>query len=165
MLIYISFTELKIVYFIFSDINNCGTFSPQDNQSVCSLYFAMGAVVSCSLIQNCFYFWGSVMSGQEHYLLLARSRGRSLIPGEMPEIHFWLLVEVSPIHSEKVIQSLKDYLVLGYTRVEACERHHVSPGYFSGALRRLQRVDQTVSQLMPYYMPPEIFKELAMQSI
>ncbi|EHD9149696.1 transcriptional regulator [Salmonella enterica] len=93
------------------------------------------------------------MSGQDSYLLLTRSHGKSLIPGEMPEIHFWLLVEVSPIHSEKVIQSLKDYLVLGYTRVEACERHNVSPGYFSAALKRFQRVNQTVSQLMPYYIP------------
>ncbi|EDZ5239803.1 transcriptional regulator [Salmonella enterica] len=93
------------------------------------------------------------MSGQDSYLLLTRSFGKSLIPGEMPEIHFWLLLEVSPIHSEKVIQSLKDHLVLGYTRVEACERHHVSPGYFSGALKRLQRVNQTVSRLMPYYIP------------
>lgn len=41
------------------------------------------------------------MPAQDSYLLLTRSSGKSLIPGKMPEIHFWLLVEVSPIRSEK----------------------------------------------------------------
>ncbi|EDJ4889593.1 transcriptional regulator [Salmonella enterica] len=74
------------------------------------------------------------------------------MPGKMSENHFWLLAEISPVHSEKVINALKDFFVLGYTRKEACERHCVSQGYFSGALGRFQRVSQTVSKLVPFYI-------------
>lgn len=85
-------------------------------------------------------------------LYWVRRHEQNILPGEMSENHFWLLSEISPVHSEKVINSLRDFLVLGYTRREACERHSVSPGYFSGALRRFQRVNQTVSRLVPYYI-------------
>ena len=50
--------------------------------------------------------------------------------GQVPEYQFWLLAEISPVHSEKVINALRDYLVMGYNRMEACGRHGVSPGYF-----------------------------------
>ncbi|HCU1575905.1 TPA: AFA-III adhesin operon transcriptional regulator AfaA, partial [Escherichia coli] len=52
-----------------------------------------------------------------------------------------------------VINALRDYLVMGYNRMEACGRHSVSPGYFSGALKRFQRVSQTVYRLVPFYFP------------
>ncbi|MWP55172.1 transcriptional regulator, partial [Escherichia coli] len=38
------------------------------------------------------------------------------------------------------------------TRREACERHEVSQGYFSGALGRFQRTHQTVNRLVPFYI-------------
>ncbi|HED0168020.1 TPA: adhesin biosynthesis transcription regulatory family protein [Salmonella enterica subsp. enterica serovar Mississippi] len=76
----------------------------------------------------------------------------SLIPGEIAEEHFWLLIEISPIHSEKIIGALKDFLVTGYSRKEVCERHGISPGYFSGALGRFRHVSLTISQLIPYYI-------------
>lgn len=89
----------------------------------------------------------------EDYLYLTKGRGRALLPGKMSENQFWLLAEISPVHSEKVINALRDFLVLGYTRREACERHDVSQGYFSGALGRFQRVSMTVSRLVPFYTP------------
>ena len=52
-----------------------------------------------------------------------------LIPGKVPEELFWLLMELSPLRSEKVIRALKDFLVLGYTRKEVCEKYEVSYGY------------------------------------
>ncbi|EAO3465108.1 adhesin biosynthesis transcription regulatory family protein [Salmonella enterica] len=85
-------------------------------------------------------------------LYLSSMFGRALSPGNMSEKQFWLLAEISPIHSEKVLNSLRDFLVLGYTRREACERHEVSQGYFSGALRRFQRTHQTVNRLVPFYI-------------
>ncbi|EAP7415025.1 transcriptional regulator [Salmonella enterica] len=85
-------------------------------------------------------------------LYLSSMYGRALSSGNMSEKQFWLLAEISPIHSEKVLNSLRDFLVLGYTRREACERHEVSQGYFSGALRRFQRTHQTVSRLVPFYI-------------
>ncbi|EJJ1412060.1 adhesin biosynthesis transcription regulatory family protein [Salmonella enterica] len=86
------------------------------------------------------------------YLYMTKEPGCILSPGKMSENHFWLLAEISPVHSEKVINALKDFLVLGYTRKEACERHSVSLGYFSGALGRFQRISQTVNRLVPFYI-------------
>ncbi|MCI3086832.1 adhesin biosynthesis transcription regulatory family protein [Escherichia coli] len=85
-------------------------------------------------------------------LCLSRMHGGALSPGKMSESQFWLLAEISPVHSEKVLNALRDFLVLGYTRREACERHEVSQGYFSGALGRFQRTHQAVSSLVPFYI-------------
>lgn len=85
-------------------------------------------------------------------LYLSKKHGRTLSPGKMSESQFWLLAEISPVHSEKVLNALRDFLVFGYTRKEACERHSVSPGYFSGALNRFQRISQTVDRLIPFYL-------------
>ena len=88
----------------------------------------------------------------DHFLYLTKGHKQALLPGRMTDHHFWLLVEISPLHSEKVINALRDFLVLGYTRKEACERHEVSQGYFSGALGRIQRTHQTVNRLVPFYI-------------
>ncbi|ECG6539628.1 transcriptional regulator [Salmonella enterica subsp. enterica serovar Frintrop] len=71
-----------------------------------------------------------------------------LIPGKVPEDFFWSLIELSPLRSKKVVCALKDYLVLGYTRREACERYNVSYGYFSIAFKRIRHVDDIVHQLV-----------------
>lgn len=71
---------------------------------------------------------------------------------EVSERHFWLLIEISGMHSEKVINALREHLVMGYTRREACEQHGVSQGYLSGALVRIQHLSQTVNNLLPYYV-------------
>ncbi|EFB2788107.1 MULTISPECIES: adhesin biosynthesis transcription regulatory family protein [Escherichia] len=89
---------------------------------------------------------------EDGYLYLTKGRGEGLSPGKMSESQFWLLAEISPVHSEKVINALRDFLVLGYTRKEACERHEVSQGYFSGALGRFQRTHLTVNRLVPFYI-------------
>ncbi|HAW2654631.1 TPA: transcriptional regulator, partial [Escherichia coli] len=47
---------------------------------------------------------------------------------------------------------LRDFLVLGFTRKESCERHNVSPGYLSTTLGRIQNISKSVSKLMPYYI-------------
>ncbi|UAL58218.1 adhesin biosynthesis transcription regulatory family protein [Edwardsiella tarda] len=88
----------------------------------------------------------------DHHLYLTRQSRLPLMPGKISENHFYLLIEVSPIHSEKVINALRDFLVMGYPRREACERNRVSQGYFSGALGRIQRTHQMVSKLIPFYI-------------
>ncbi|EBQ9648377.1 transcriptional regulator [Salmonella enterica subsp. enterica serovar Montevideo] len=88
----------------------------------------------------------------DRFLYLTKGQKRALSPGRMTDHHFWLLIEIAPLHSEKVINALRDFLVLGYTRKEACERHDVSQGYFSGALGRFQRIHQTVNRLVPFYI-------------
>ncbi|EES4559329.1 TPA: adhesin biosynthesis transcription regulatory family protein [Escherichia coli] len=85
-------------------------------------------------------------------LHLVKERSGILLPGEVSERHFWLLIEISGMHSEKVINALREHLVMGYTRREACEQHGVSQGYLSGALVRIQHLSQTVNNLLPYYV-------------
>ncbi|EOT6108852.1 PapB/FocB family fimbrial expression transcriptional regulator, partial [Escherichia coli] len=45
-----------------------------------------------------------------------RVKNISLIPGKMPEDFFEILIELSAIHSQKIINALRDYLVSGDTR-------------------------------------------------
>ncbi|EGK2796501.1 transcriptional regulator, partial [Escherichia coli] len=40
-----------------------------------------------------------------------RVKNISLIPGKMPEDFFEILIELSAIHSQKIINALRDYLV------------------------------------------------------
>lgn len=61
------------------------------------------------------------------------------------------------IHSKRG-GALRNFLVLGYARREACERHEVSQGI--GALRRFQIINQTVIKLIPY-----IQKELHLKTV
>lgn len=71
-----------------------------------------------------------------------------LTPGKVSESLFWLLVELSPLRSEKVILALKGFLVLGYTRREVCDEYKVSYGYFSVALRRIRHVSDVIGELV-----------------
>ncbi|HBA9649741.1 PapB/FocB family fimbrial expression transcriptional regulator [Escherichia coli] len=80
-----------------------------------------------------------------------RARNMALIPGEISEDFFWLLVELSATHSDKITNALRDHLVFGDTRKVSCERYGASISYFSVALGRLFHVSQIVSQLAPYY--------------
>ncbi|MGC7990688.1 adhesin biosynthesis transcription regulatory family protein [Salmonella enterica] len=84
-------------------------------------------------------------------LFPSKSKESKLMQAELSEEHFWMLAEISPFHSEKVIYALRDFLVLGYTRREACERHGVSPSYFSVSLGRMSHVNRVVFSLIPYY--------------
>ncbi|KAE9728703.1 PapB/FocB family fimbrial expression transcriptional regulator [Escherichia coli] len=77
---------------------------------------------------------------------------KTLLPGQMLEQHFELLIGISPIHSEKVIDALMDHLVLGYTKRECCERNDVCQSYFSGALKRIHVLNLTVCKLIPFYV-------------
>lgn len=91
----------------------------------------------------------------EHFIgkeiMLSRIRRGALIPEKVNEEHFWLLISISSIHSEKVIQALRDYLVLGASRKDVCERYDVNNGYFSTSLKRLQRISQIAAQMVIYY--------------
>jgi hypothetical protein len=78
-------------------------------------------------------------------------RNAKLKPGKLTEEHFWLLIEISSMHSEKVILALRDYLVFGFTRKHVVERYGVNNGYFSLSLARLANVNKVVLKLIPYY--------------
>ncbi|HAX9584600.1 TPA: transcriptional regulator [Escherichia coli] len=81
--------------------------------------------------------------------------GEKLKAGEVSESLFWLLVELSSLRSEKTIRALNDFLVLGYTRKEVCEKYHLSGGNFSVALRRIMHVDGIARLVAAYYNSKE----------
>ena len=85
------------------------------------------------------------------------AKNRMLIPGFVSEVAFDLLIELSSVHSIKIINALHDYLVLGDDRKIACERYGANSSYFSIALGRLLRTNQIVSQLASYYGEQERF--------
>ncbi|EKR8371111.1 transcriptional regulator [Escherichia coli] len=73
-------------------------------------------------------------------------------PGKMDKDHFYKLIEISGIHSQKIIHALEDYCVNGNDRKDACAKHNVSQGYFSICLKRFQLLNKSVIELLPHYM-------------
>ncbi|MXE20425.1 PbsX family transcriptional regulator [Escherichia coli] len=74
-----------------------------------------------------------------------------LTDNDISNEHFWLLIELSGIRSNKVIMSLRDHLVDGYSKREACERHDVSLSYFSLSLKKLSYIHHVSSLISEYY--------------
>ncbi|EBU9816023.1 transcriptional regulator [Salmonella enterica] len=79
------------------------------------------------------------------------ARAGELAPGGVPEEQFWLLIDISPIHSEKIILALKDYFVSGCSRKVVCECHGLSSGYLSTSINRLNFISRNVQKLTGYY--------------
>lgn len=94
-----------------------------------------------------------------HHEVISRSgnafllniRESVLLPGSMSEMHFFLLIGISSIHSDRVILVMKDYLVGGHSRKEVCEKYQMNNGYFSTTLGRLIRLNALAARLAPYY--------------
>lgn len=82
-----------------------------------------------------------------------------LIPGRVSESLFDILIELSGMHSKKIINALRAHLVSGETRKVSCEKYGASISYFSVALGRLFRVGQLVSKLAPYYYDDRYWSE------
>lgn len=74
-----------------------------------------------------------------------------LKPGNISYEHFKYLIELSNIHSMKIIQSLEDYFVRGIERRVICEANNVSPGYLSVKIRQLQDISRLVILMYPFY--------------
>lgn len=89
--------------------------------------------------------------GVMNCIFLFNRNKKILMSGEVPEELFWLLIELSHMHSEKVILALRDYLVYGHSRKTVCMRHSVNNGYLSTSLNRLSCVNQIVYDILPFY--------------
>ena len=90
-------------------------------------------------------------SAQKYDNVAQRNKRCTLTSAALTAGQFWMLIDISPLHSEKVIRALHDFLVSGYTRREVCEKYNVSLSYFSISLRRVTHVNYVVSSLAPYY--------------
>ncbi|CAD5756683.1 major pilu subunit operon regulatory protein PapB [Escherichia coli] len=80
-----------------------------------------------------------------------RIRQGALIPGKVDEEQFLILVEMSSLRSEKIIQALQEHLVYGKSRMTVCEEHDVGSCHFSTSLNRLQRLSYFAAQIAGCY--------------
>ncbi|WP_105493530.1 PapB/FocB family fimbrial expression transcriptional regulator [Escherichia coli] len=76
-----------------------------------------------------------------------RGQGEASLSAEQ----FDLLIELSSIHSQKVILAMRDHLVQGDLRKVVCERYGVNAGYLSVCINRLLRVEKGVLKLVRFY--------------
>ncbi|HIE1977043.1 TPA: PapB/FocB family fimbrial expression transcriptional regulator [Escherichia coli] len=75
----------------------------------------------------------------------------ALLRGNVDEEHFRILIDLSPIHSEKVMFALRDYLVHGHSRKDICERYGLNNGYLSISISRITRISRLIYSAIPYY--------------
>ncbi|EIR7861885.1 adhesin biosynthesis transcription regulatory family protein [Escherichia coli] len=81
-----------------------------------------------------------------------RSSSESMLTaGCLDEEHFLLLMDISPICSKKVFDSLRAYLVDGRSRKFVCECYNISNGYLTVSLNRLNKIHQNICRLSEYY--------------
>ncbi|WP_139762676.1 PapB/FocB family fimbrial expression transcriptional regulator [Citrobacter sp. A316] len=78
-------------------------------------------------------------------------RDSRLISGTVPEDVFWLLIELSAIRSEKIINALKGYFVEGKSRKYLCDEFRVNNGYLSTSIARVERAHAVVKGLLSLY--------------
>lgn len=83
-----------------------------------------------------------------HY---ASCRGQ-LIVGNVDRNHFNLLVDIVGVKNESMVSALRDVLVFGKTRKQACEDNNVPQSYFSIKIRQLQRMSELISTAYIYYL-------------
>ncbi|EET4711919.1 TPA: transcriptional regulator [Escherichia coli O156:H25] len=71
--------------------------------------------------------------------------------GNLDEEHFRILIDLSPIRSEKVMLALRDYLVHGHSRKDICERYDLNNAYLSISISRITRISRLIYSAIPYY--------------
>ncbi|EHM9470396.1 adhesin biosynthesis transcription regulatory family protein [Escherichia coli] len=75
-----------------------------------------------------------------------------LTPGCLEEEHFLLLMDISPICSKKVFDSLRAYLVDGRSRKFICETYNINNGYLTVSLNRLNKIHQCIFSIKRFYV-------------
>lgn len=78
-------------------------------------------------------------------------RYRSLSNGSLSEEHFNVLIKIARINSRNNIAALKDFLVVGKKRKDACNANKTSLSYFSVKLRQLQSISDDIITIYPFY--------------
>lgn len=65
---------------------------------------------------------------------------------------FFILIDISSVRSEKVINALTDFFVYGYSRNKVCEKYNVNQGYLSVKIKELQLLGRKIKDIIPYYL-------------
>lgn len=71
--------------------------------------------------------------------LLGQSEGPVLSAGSFSRSGFWVLSELARMRNARVADALEAYLVLGWTRGEACHQYGISVSYFTQRLKVMER--------------------------
>ncbi len=79
------------------------------------------------------------------------SRTKNTQTNKICNAHFWLLIELSGVRSDKVIMSLYDHLVDGMSKKHACKKNDVSLSYFSLSLKKITRTYNISALVSKYY--------------
>ncbi|EIY0410540.1 transcriptional regulator [Escherichia coli] len=90
--------------------------------------------------------WHILNESQNSSFLIAR-KGK-ITSGELPEEQFWLLIDISPICSENLINAMREHLVFSFSRKEVCGKYCVSNSYLSTGLNKLHHVNRTILKLI-----------------
>lgn len=80
-----------------------------------------------------------------------KNKGNILLPGQVSNEQFCLLIDISPVRSGKVINALQEYFVKGEKRNIICEKYQVNPGYLSIKIREIQTLSRRILDVYPYF--------------
>ncbi|EBW2193852.1 hypothetical protein CSU57_05870 [Salmonella enterica subsp. enterica serovar Infantis] len=80
-----------------------------------------------------------------------KNKGNILFPGQVSNDQFFLLIDISPVRSDKVINALQEYFVSGEKRKVICEKYQVNPGYLSIKIREIQILSRRILEMYPYF--------------
>lgn len=78
-------------------------------------------------------------------------KNKTLSPGQVSDEQFCMLIDISPVRSDKVINALQEYFVNGIARSVICEKYNVNPGYLSIKIREIQSLSRKIIDIYPYY--------------
>lgn len=84
--------------------------------------------------------------------VLLRNKENTLSPGQVSNEQFRMLIDISSVRSDKVINALQAYFVNGIARNTICEEYHVNPGYLSIKIREIQSLSRKIIDIYPYYI-------------
>ncbi|EOC4156620.1 TPA: PapB/FocB family fimbrial expression transcriptional regulator [Enterobacter hormaechei] len=74
----------------------------------------------------------------------------SLVPGNVSEHHLRLLMMIRPIKNPAMRNALKDVLIRGVTRKQACEYYNIAQSHFSVKFREMQFINQIIAGVIPH---------------
>lgn len=143
---------------------DCGLFGEKDRESHLEQRLMAHKIENIETLRVYFIPWSGRCNEREVLMfdysdddsLHYRSSVDSFIRKEnvknlLSDEQFDLLMELSSIHSQKVILAMHDHLVKGDLRKVVCEKYAVNAGYLSVCIGRLRRIERSVSKLARFY--------------
>ena len=122
----------------------CCPYAPCKGKGYCNVY-----VILFSANSHLIYTYeGTLVYSKKstHYT------GGLFCQGKVNKELFFILIDISSIRSEKVINALTDFFVYGCSRNTVCEKYNVNQGYLSIKIKELQLLGRKIKDVIPYYL-------------